>query len=92
MGSNEHRPLWERFVDLKLHVSRKVLTVYFGTCDELAPVFGVPKGTYMWARDYLFRINQRPFLIVHEIMSPQLQQYLGDIVPPQAVLDYWAKQ
>lgn len=92
MGDRQGQSLWEAFVDLKLHVSRKILAVYYGTCPELAQLFDVDKDTHMFARDYMFRIEQRPFLIVHEIFSPTLHHYLGELTPPRAVLEHWQQK
>lgn len=86
MTDRESLTLWHVFLELKLCVSRAITFVHFGSCDQLAEMFGVEKGSAMWAREYVFRRNGRVFLHVHEIFSPSMAVYLGDIAPPVSLL------
>lgn len=79
---NQHLPAWRVFAKRKFAMSRSVIAVHYGTCPLVATAFGFPPSTLLWARDVIFRRNERPFLYVHEILSPSFEQYVGSMKPP----------
>lgn len=86
MAGREQLPLWEVFRLHRLEVSREISAVHFGICASLERYFDVPRGSGMWARDYVFRQNGMPFLTVHEVFSPRLSSCLGPVVPPDGIV------
>lgn len=75
-------PLYQAFHILQFQTSRLVTAVHFGTCPLVAPYLGVPPQTQLWARDMVFRRRRRTFLHVHQILSPLIQNYVGDMTAP----------
>lgn len=82
MRGEEHRPMWQVFAGRKLETARRVIAVHYGTCDKLCSDFQSEPGTPLWARDYVFRKNRIPFLVVHELFAPGLAKYLGGPCEP----------
>lgn len=87
MAGREQTPVWEIFRLHRLAVSRGISAVHFGTCASLERYFDVPRGSGMWARDYVFRQNGMPFLNVHEVFSPKLASCLGPVIPPDGIVN-----
>lgn len=81
MAKCNHLPFYEIVESLQLPVSRLVTAVHFGTCPPVADFFGVPSHTRLWARDVSFRRRRRTFLHIHQILSPAIQYYVGDMQP-----------
>lgn len=63
--------------------SRKILTVVHGECPQFANLDADGDGSvYVWGRNYVYKKKRCPFCVVHEVFSPNLEQYLGKMTPP----------
>lgn len=82
-----HLPAWHVFQEQRIGLSRLVTAVHYGTCPAVVRSFGFPPDTPVWARDLIFYRRQLPFLCVHEILSPQLEKYVGSMQPTQLIED-----
>lgn len=76
-----HLPFYQVAESLKLPMSRLVSAVHIGTCPPIADFFGVSHHTQLWARDVTFRCRRRTFLHLHQILSPAICHYVGDMQP-----------
>lgn len=81
MSKRHHLPFYQVAESLRLPASRLVTAVHFGTCPTVARLFGVPLQSQLWARDVTFRHRCRTFLQIHQIFSPAIQHYVGDMQP-----------
>lgn len=81
MAKRHHLPFYQVAESLRLPVSRLVTAVYFGTCPTVADFFEVPRQSQLWARDVTFRHRCHTFLHIHQILSPAIQHYVGDMKP-----------
>lgn len=79
----QSEPLYETFNRMRVELSRSIPAIYYGVSCKLCSVFGVKKGTHMWARDFVLRRNGEVFVSMHEVFSPRLESYLGPIVSPR---------
>lgn len=86
IAGRERTPLWEVFRTNRLACGREICAVHFGTCASLEGYFDVPRGSGMWARDYVFTKKARPIVSVHEVFSPRLAACLGPVIPPEGVV------
>ena len=55
--------------------------IYRGVSPALATAWDLPSNTTFWARHYIFWCHRRPLCVIHEVMSPRLERYLG---PPES--------
>lgn len=81
MIDNPNITTWEALNSCQLLVCRGVLGLYFGYCAALEDDFKQP-GPF-WGRDFVFRKNRRPIIIINEIFSPALQIYMGKMSHPK---------
>lgn len=82
MSNNQNLPIWIAFADHSIHLSRELLAVHNGTCPQVAAKFGFSNSTKIWARDIIFRENARPFLYLHQMLSPALEEHVGPMRLP----------
>lgn len=81
MINNEDKPISQVFEEQKVSLSRQVLSVSYGTCPSVAATFDLPPSSTMWARNLIFYQHNIPFLYIHQILSPVIQSYVGDMQP-----------
>lgn len=81
MSQNQNLPIWLVFAKKQVHLSRRLLAVHYGICPQAATFFGYSSSQDLWARDVIFRQQSRPFLFIHQILSPAIEQYVGPMQP-----------
>jgi chorismate lyase len=82
MGPDEGRTIWEALHAARFGTARRVLGVRYGRCAELGRVFGCEEGSMMWSREVLLKRERRPMVVVSEILSPRLEEYVGPMTAP----------
>lgn len=80
LGSNQDMPFWEALDVLRIPASRDVQQLYWGDNKELEKIF-CRTGPF-WARHYLFAQKRVPFVLVYEVFSPYLEEFLGEMTGP----------
>ena len=75
------RPVWLKLAETKTELFREVRRIYRGVSPALATAWDLPSDTTFWARHYIFWYHRRPLCVIHEVMSPRLERYLG---PPES--------
>lgn len=84
MLGSQNLPIWLAFDNQAVQCSREVLAVHFGTCPQVADLFGFSGSTKIWARDIIFRQNTRPILYIHQMLSPALEEHIGPMDLPNS--------
>ena len=74
-------PVWLKLAETKTELFREVRRIYRGVSPALATAWDLPSDTTFWARHYIFWYHRRPLCVIHEVMSPRLERYLG---PPES--------
>jgi chorismate lyase len=75
------RPVWLKLAEDKTELFREVRRVYRGQSERLSSAWGLPTDTYFWGRHYIFWLARKPLCVIHEVMSPALETYLGPAAP-----------